>query len=81
MATPATALRLRARFVHVHGTAIQLCAVQTIDSRRCLAAVGHLDESESARLPGVTIGYDADALDSAVLFEGGTKFVLGGLVT
>src|SRR5208283_1762937 len=78
--TAAAGRRFRTRLVDVHGTAVQFGAVQGVNGRSRLGAVGHLDKSEPARLPGVPVGYDANALNGAVALEGGPKVVLGCLV-
>jgi hypothetical protein len=78
-AATSTACRLGSGFINVHGSSVQLRAIQLLDGGLGFAAIGHLDESKAARLASVTVGYDIDALDSAVLRESCEQVVLRGL--
>src|SRR5439155_15381157 len=62
----AAALSLGLGFVDVQCTAAQFLAIEGCDCFLGFSGVGHLDESESARTSGITIGDYANLLDSAV---------------
>jgi hypothetical protein len=55
-----------------------------VDGRNGLVAfrvVAHLDERETARLAGITVRHNADAVDSAVRFKQRTDVLLTGIET
>jgi hypothetical protein len=79
-ATTTAAGRLGPSFVHVDGAPVEFGAIQLGNGRFGIALFGHFDEGEAARLPGVTIRNDVDALDVPVLGECGMQVLLRGLV-
>src|SRR5204862_6132862 len=46
-AATAATFGTRARFVHVHGLALQVLLVECRDRRLCFCAAGHFDEAET----------------------------------
>src|SRR5947209_4877522 len=64
------------RFVHVHGAAVQLGAVQLRDRRLGIASFRHFDKCESARLTAVAIRHDVHALHVPVLGKYTMQLVL-----
>jgi len=69
-------IRLGLRLVHLQGATVHLVTVQVLDGAGGVR-IGHLDEAEAARLPGVTIRDQGDGLDRAV---GGEKGAHGGFI-
>src|SRR4051794_22736030 len=61
-AKSATALRLRPRFVHVHGPAIQVGAIQRSDSILGISPLCHFHECKAAGLTAVAVCNDIHAL-------------------
>jgi hypothetical protein len=67
---PGIASRFRTSFVHVHRTAMQLCAVQLGNRVLRFCGVRHFDEGEAARLSRIAIRNNVDTLDVPELGEG-----------
>jgi hypothetical protein len=55
-------------------------AIQTLNRAGRLVRVRHLDESETARLPGIPVPHDAHAFDGAEGPESGLELSFSGLV-
>src|SRR5581483_9870639 len=70
VASAGATLWFRAGFVHVPGPAVELLAVERIDGAICFGGIGHLNESEAARLAGVAVRDEVDAFHRAILFKG-----------
>src|SRR6202451_2907369 len=77
----ATTSRLRPGFIHIHRAAMQLGPVQVRDCRLRSLRIAHLDESEAAWLPRVTVRDQIDALYGAIGFKRRLKVRLGRLIT
>src|SRR5207302_114469 len=71
------AVRLWTSFVDVHGSAVEIRAVESIDRFFPFGIVGHLDETKSAGLPRISIGNDVHAAYDAVSFKEGPDCVFG----
>jgi hypothetical protein len=85
VATKSTAarstLRLRASFVDVQRSPIQVSAVETVRSLRFLPNPRYFDKGEASGLPRVTISDDVNSLDAAVRLKNRTDGLLGGSET
>ena len=68
------ALHLRPRLVDGERTPIRIHPVKRSDRLVSRAIVGHFDEGEAARAPGIAVGHDGYALHLAVGLEHGAKF-------
>jgi hypothetical protein len=78
--TAAATLFARPGFIYVQRAAVKFLAVQAVDGIGSFVPVRHFNEGEAARLPRVTIRYDANALDGAILGKRSMQLVLGRLV-
>jgi len=65
----APAFILRARLVHVERATFQAGTVQRRDCPIRLGGIRHLDESEAARTPSVSVGHQVHTIDLAVRLE------------
>ena len=63
-------------FIHLEGAAPKVLAIERLHGARSIR-VGHFDESKPARAPGITIGYERQRLDRAVLGKQGADGVFG----
>jgi hypothetical protein len=59
----------RAGFIHGQRPTVQIGPVQGVDRRSRLGVIRHFDECEPARLAGVPVADDLDAIDLSVLSE------------
>ena len=55
-------------FVHLEGAAPKVFTIERLHGARGVR-IGHLDESEPARAPGITVGDERQRLDGAVRGE------------
>lgn len=69
--------RFRARFVHSEWATVQKRAVQGTNCVLGLLGIRHLDEGETAWLPGVTVEHDHGRLDVAKDAESSAKLLFG----
>src|SRR5579883_1025250 len=76
----AAARRLRTSFVHIHGAAAKLSAIQSVNGVLSGGGIAHLDESEAARLTGFTVRHNVDAVNGAVLLKRGLDIGGSGLI-
>jgi hypothetical protein len=67
------ALRFRTGFVHVQRSTVEIPTVEAADRGITFGIDAHFDKGESARLPGIAIGHDVDALDGAIRIKHGTE--------
>jgi hypothetical protein len=77
--TAATALRLRARFIHYEVAITEEPTVQHLDGLLSFFLRGHFHEAEAARPPGELVGDDADRLDVPRLSEELAEVLFRGL--
>ncbi len=77
-ATAGGVVGLRASLINIEGAAVEVMAIELSDRLIGFGGVAHLDETETAGLPGVTIGDEADAGHGAVTFEQRSNRILGG---
>jgi hypothetical protein len=68
-ASATTAAALRAGFINVECTSIQIRAVEGCDRLVRLGAIGHFDECKAARTACIPIGHHADAFHVPVRLE------------
>jgi hypothetical protein len=68
-----TAFSLGTRFVNVQRAATEIFSVQGRDRFFSFGGIGHFDESESARTPGVTVSDNAHLVDLSVRFKQRTQ--------
>src|ERR1035438_1292230 len=76
-AVTSAALDLGARFVHIKCTTALEKTVQRIDGLIGLTGFRHFDECKAARAAGVTVCYDADAIDGPVFCKKLTQRFFG----
>ena len=67
-------------FLHSNLAAVQLGAVELLDSCQACLLAGEGDEGEAPRAPGLPVGGDVDLLQLAVGREYLAELVLGGIV-
>jgi len=67
-ATTTTAALTGLSFVHLEGAAPKVLTIERLHGARGVR-IGHLDESEPARAPGITVGDERQRLDGAVRGE------------
>src|SRR5258708_7107637 len=68
------------RLIDVDRASAHFRAVQTLNRAGCLVCVGHLDESEAARLSGIPVPDDAHAFDGPEGAKSGLELSFSGLV-
>jgi hypothetical protein len=68
------------RFIHVHSSAAQFCAVQLRNSVLCSLRISHFNKGKTARLAGSTVSHDIDSFYSAIRLKGGLQVFLSCLV-
>ena len=66
-AARAAAFGTRTGFIHVNGASTQLSSIQSRDCGLRFIGVRHFDESESARLTGLPVIDDGNAIDCPIL--------------
>jgi hypothetical protein len=76
-----SAIRLRAGFVDVQRSAIQVLAVETVDRRVSFRIHAHFDKSEASGLPRITISDDVNSIDAAVRLKNRPDGLLGSSKT
>ena len=79
-ATPAATCGLRTGFVHIHGSAIELEAIEFGDCCFRIPALRHFDKRKTAGLTGFPIGYDVNAFNSPESRESCIEIFLRSLV-
>ena len=76
-ATAAATIFLRAGFVDVERTAVEVRTIQCRDCRIALSVVAHFDEAKAAGLTRIAIRYDADAIHGPVGLKHPTYGIFG----
>jgi len=74
----ATPLPFGASFVYVQGPAAEFHPIEGSDCRLRFSVVGHLDEAKASWLSGVTVGDDADTVNSSVSLKQLADGLFGG---
>jgi len=77
-ASASSAFALGTSFVDVQRPAAYFAAVDGVNRTLPFGIVRRLDESESARLPGVPIGDDVNSVDCSMGFEQRAHILLAG---
>jgi hypothetical protein len=75
-AATTASLRFRPSFINIDGAAAHLASVERGDCFLAVFVVGHFNETEAPRPPGIAVHHDADAIHWPVGFKRLPEFVL-----